>query len=463
MTLTEFFEQGYFYFLVTGFGFLLVLGTFIISFIRTQKLPLIQLIITCVFLFLNFFKPLLIGLGLTPLSTGGMSYDLIIVILSAILILGDHVVYLLFTSGNLSRKSLFVLAPLKTGRKIYLYLDHKGKASCINTPLYDKLELPEESRNLKKVAQNYVFEGNYVYGEFLKKLNLAEDGIVEFTIQLEDKDVKFQLEKITIKETIKDEEQVIGSIFVELEGECCENEEPVEDEELVAEPEEEAAPACGAQDPEEEPQEEQPEEQSEEEQSEEEPQEEQSEEEQPEEEPQEEPAPACGTQDPEETPAEEEPQEEQPEEEPQEEQPEEEPQEEAAPACGTQDPEEAPAEEAQEEQPEEQPQEEPAPACGAQDPEEAQAEEPQEEQPEEQPEEEAAPACGAQDPEEAPVEEPQEEQPEEQPQEEPAPACGAQDPEEAPAEEAQPEEGLSMDELNKVDLDNSFLDDDEEK
>ena len=376
MNLAEFFEQGYFYFLVTAFGLLLVLGTFILSYIRTQKLPLIQLIISGVFLLLIFIKPLLVMFGFAPTLMGvDLHFDLLVVFLSAALILADHVVYILFTNGNLSRKSLFVLAPLKTGRPIYLYLDQKGKPALVNKPLLEKLELPEDCKNLKKVAKNFEFEGNYVYGEFFKKLNLAEDGIVEFTIQLDDRDVKFQLEKMTIKETVKGEETVIGSVLVGLEGDLpeapAEEEAPQEEEALVA-PVEEEAPA------EEEPQEEQPEE-----------------------EPQEEEQPA---------------EEEQPEEEPQEEQPAEE---------------EQPEEEPQEEQPEEQPEEE-KPA----------EEEPQEEKPaEEEPQEEA------------PAEEPA---PEEQPEEE-------KKPEEAPADGEEKPEEVSMDELNKVDLDNSFLNDDEEK
>ena len=373
MNLAEFFEQGYFYFLVTAFGLLLVLGTFILSYIRTQKLPLIQLIISGVFLLLIFLKPLLVMFGFAPTLMGvDLHFDLLVVFLSAALILADHVVYILFTNGNLSRKSLFVLAPLKTGRPIYLYLDQKGKPALVNKPLLEKLELPEDCKNLKKVAKNFEFEGNYVYGEFFKKLNLAEDGIVEFTIQLDDRDVKFQLEKMTIKETVKGEETVIGSVLVGLEGDLpeapAEEEVPQEEDEALVAPVEEEAPA------EEEPQEEQPEE------------------EQPEEEPQEE------------QPAEEE-------------QPEEEPQEEEQPA--------------EEEQPEEQP-----------------AEEPQEEQPEEE-----KPAEEEQPQEEAPAEEPA---PEEQPEEE-------KKPEEAPADGEEKPEEVSMDELNKVDLDNSFLNDDEEK
>ena len=386
MNLAEFFEQGYFYFLVTAFGLLLVLGTFILSYIRTQKLPLIQLIISGVFLLLIFLKPLLVMFGFAPTLMGvDLHFDLLVVFLSAALILADHVVYILFTNGNLSRKSLFVLAPLKTGRPIYLYLDQKGKPALVNKPLLEKLELPEDCKNLKKVAKNFEFEGNYVYGEFFKKLNLAEDGIVEFTIQLDDRDVKFQLEKMTIKETVKGEETVIGSVLVGLEGDLpeapAEEEAPQEEDEALVAPVEEEAPA--------------------------------------EEEPQEEEQPA------EEEQPEEEPQEEQPEEEPQEEQPAEEEQLEEEPQ------EEQPAEE---EQPEEQPEEEKP----------AEEEQPQEEKPaeEEQPQEEA------------PAEE--EPAPEEQPEEE-------KKPEEAPADGEEKPEEVSMDELNKVDLDNSFLNDDEEK
>ena len=267
MTLTEFFEQGYAYFFVTAFGLLLALGTFIISFIRTQKLPLIQLIITGCFLLLIFIKPLLVMFGFAPTLKGiNLHFDLLVVILSACLILGDHVVYLLFTNGNLTRKSLFVLAPLKTGRPIYLYLNQKGKVALVNKPMLEKLELPEDTKSIKKACVNFIYEGNYIYGEFFKKLNLSEDGIVEFTIQLEGKDVKFQLEKMTIKETVKGEEKAVGSIYVGLECEecCCEKaEEPAEEEapveealaaEEALEEQPEEAPA------EEEPQEEQPEE-----------------------------------------------------------------------------------------------------------------------------------------------------------------------------------------------------------
>lgn len=168
--------------------------------------------------------------------------------------------------------------------------------------MLEKLELPEDTKSIKKACVNFIYEGNYIYGEFFKKLNLAEDGIVEFTIQLEGKDVKFQLEKMTIKETVKGEEKAVGSIYVGLECDecCCEKaEEPAEEEAPV----EEALAAEEAL--EEEPQEEQ----SEETPAEEKPQEEQSEEapaEEPAEEEKKEEAPAEEQPAAEEAPAEEE-------------------------------------------------------------------------------------------------------------------------------------------------------------
>ena len=140
MTLVEFFESGYFLFFYTIFGFLLVLGTFMISILRTQKLPIAQLCLTALFVLLIFFKPMWDAFfKVKPESkSGDMTYDLFILIIATIVVVADHLVYLLATSGNLSKKSLFVLAPDKTGKPIFIYQDHKGRIAMYRPAFYPK-------------------------------------------------------------------------------------------------------------------------------------------------------------------------------------------------------------------------------------------------------------------------------------------------------------------------------------
>ena len=237
MTLVEFFESGYFLFFYTVFGFILVLGTFMISLLRTQKLPIAQLCLTALFVLLIFYKPLWSSLfKVKPeSSTGNMSYDLFVLIIATIVVIADHLVYLLGTSGNLSRKSLFVLAPDKTGKLIYIYQDHKGRVALYNKYFYEALKLDADAKKFKKTAQNYIIDnGNYLYKDFLKKLAEAEEGVVKFVIQFEDHDAQFVLEKIRIEE----EGSLVGFIFVETEEmqKLAKEDKPAKKEESVVAP-----------------------------------------------------------------------------------------------------------------------------------------------------------------------------------------------------------------------------------
>lgn len=219
MTITEFVEAGYFYYLITAFGCLLVLGAFLTSIIRVRKFPVIQLLILLLFIGMGLFKQAIVWIPqlnkiteIIPLvHFDTFHLDFYSTAICIFLVLISRLNYLCFTRNAFSNNEIYTLAPSYLGRPIYAYMNRDGKILSYTEDFFSEVNFSfkNEKKWYKKAYDFTIDDAKYKYNDFLLKLKEQEDNSVKWTFKVKKEDFSLEVEKNTIEKN----DDIIGYVF----------------------------------------------------------------------------------------------------------------------------------------------------------------------------------------------------------------------------------------------------------